>query len=220
MRDDKVMSPEEQGRFLSDPIIVEEKLDGANLGISLGLDGNLRFQNRGNWLSGKLTGQWGTLRGWVARFESAIRDVLPANHIFFGEWCYAQHSIGYGRLPDLFSLFDVYDSVSDRFWSVARRDALAKAAGLVTVPQIAAGTFRKEALLGLLDGCSAYGDAQREGVYLRKEAGDWLTERAKLVAPVFTQSISEHWSRGALVVNQVAGFLCGGSVQQSEVKGQ
>lgn len=218
VRDDKVMSPAEVIRFLSDSIVVEEKLDGANLGISIGPDDKLRFQNRGNWLNGKLVGQWNPLRGWIARCEPAIREVLPANHILFGEWCYARHSIGYRRLPDLFSLFDVYDVSSDRFWSAARRDDLAKKAGLVSVPQVAVGKFRQEELVGLLDDLSAYGDAQREGIYLRKEVGGWLAERAKLVAPVFTQTILEHWSRGALVVNEVAGSAYRAGNGESKLK--
>jgi hypothetical protein len=87
VRDDKVMTREEAVEFLSHPIVVEEKVDGANLGISVGTDGGLRFQNRGNWLAGKLTGQWERLRGWAARHETEIREVLPSSHVLFGEWC-------------------------------------------------------------------------------------------------------------------------------------
>ena len=49
-RDDKVLSPEEANKILAGSIVVEEKLDGANLGLSIGPDGQLRAQNRGQYL--------------------------------------------------------------------------------------------------------------------------------------------------------------------------
>lgn len=204
VRDDKVMSPAEVDGFLSHSVIVEEKVDGANLGISVGADGRLRFQNRGNWLTGKLAGQWERLRGWAAQREGRIRAALPAGHILFGEWCYARHSIYYQRLPDLFLVFDVCDCGSDRFWSATRRDDVAKMAGLASVPRITAGVLGLADLRRLLDSRSVYVDIQREGLYLRREEGDWLVDRAKIVAPAFTQTITEHWTRGPMMVNEVA----------------
>ena len=47
VRGDKVMSGEERGEFLRHEITVEEKIDGANLGISFDGDGSLRLQSRG-----------------------------------------------------------------------------------------------------------------------------------------------------------------------------
>jgi hypothetical protein len=58
-RDDKVLKPGEAAEFLSGEIVVEEKVDGANLGISLGPSGRLRAQSRGNYLApGKSHAQW------------------------------------------------------------------------------------------------------------------------------------------------------------------
>ena len=47
-RDDLLLDPKDaQARFLSGQILsVEEKVDGANLGISLAPDYSVRFQNR------------------------------------------------------------------------------------------------------------------------------------------------------------------------------
>lgn len=49
-RDDKVLSPAEAEDILSGPVVLEEKLDGANLGFSVSPDGVLRAQNRGQYL--------------------------------------------------------------------------------------------------------------------------------------------------------------------------
>jgi ATP-dependent RNA circularization protein (DNA/RNA ligase family) len=49
-RDDKVLSPTEAQALLSGDVVVEEKLDGANLGLSLSSDGTVLAQNRGQYL--------------------------------------------------------------------------------------------------------------------------------------------------------------------------
>ena len=203
VRDDKVLTETEVERFLERPLVVEEKVDGANLGISMDPSRGLRFQNRGQWLKGKLTGQWERLRGWAAEHEGRLREVLPAHHILFGEWCYARHAVNYDRLPDWFLAFDVYDSASARFWSANRRSALAATAGVSAVPELARGVFRREDLLAMLDGRSTLNSNFREGLYLRREQNDCLVERAKLVRADFTQALSEHWTKRAMVLNQV-----------------
>ncbi len=124
-------------------------------------------------------------------------------HVLFGEWCYAQHSIFYDRLPDWFLAFDVFDGSEGRFWSVERRNALLSLSGLAAVPQVATGRFSVPELLKLLNGQSAYGDLLREGVYLRRERGGWLEGRAKVVRAEFAQAIGEHWSNKRLITNVI-----------------
>ncbi len=78
------------------------------------------------------------------------------------------------------------------------------AAGIAEVPVIARGKFSLRKLEVFLRETSAFGDAPREGLYLRDEDDDWLLERAKLVRASFTQSIREHWSAQRLTQNAVA----------------
>jgi hypothetical protein len=211
VRDDKVLTPAEARKFLSGPVVVEEKVDGANLGLSFDPVSQLRFQNRGNWLSGKLTGQWERLHGWAADHEAGLRDNLPSGHILFGEWCYIKHSIRYECLPDWFLVFDVYDCREQKFWSVRRRDALAAAAHLATVPRLSIGLFSPADLRTILDGRSDLYGGPREGIYLRREDDDWLLRRAKLVQLGFTQTITVHWTRQGLVANR----LCASAIPPS-----
>jgi ATP-dependent RNA circularization protein (DNA/RNA ligase family) len=207
VRGDKVMDATEAGAFLSGPVVIEEKIDGANLGISLADDGRIRFQNRGNWLEGKLTGQWEPLRGWTARRERLLREHLPPGQVLFGEWCHACHSLGYDRLPDWFVAFDVLDIEAGRFWSVDRRDALLARLGMASVPRIAEGRLALRDVLSIAEGPSAFGQTSREGLYLRREDGPWLASRAKIVGAGFAQSIGEHWSNLPLVGNRVRAAL-------------
>ena len=123
-RDDKVLSPAETQVLLSGDVVVEEKLDGANLGLSLSPDGALRAQNRGQYLRDPHAGQFARLSAWLAQHEPGLRTVLRPELMLFGEWCAARHSLSYDTLPDWFLLFDVYDGCSGRFWSTSRRNAL------------------------------------------------------------------------------------------------
>lgn len=208
VRDDKVLTPAEAETFLSGPVVLEEKVDGANLGLSFDSVSQLRFQNRGNWLAGKLTGQWERLRGWAADHEAVLRDNLPRDHVLFGEWCYIKHSIRYDHLPDWFLVFDVYDCKEQKCWSVRRRDSLAATAHLATVPRISKGLCSMDDLAKILDGRSDLYDGPREGIYLRREDDNWLLDRAKLVQAGFTQTIKEHWTRQGFVANK----LCAAAV--------
>jgi 5-methylcytosine-specific restriction endonuclease McrA len=49
-REDKVFSPAERSAFLEKPVVIEEKVDGANIGISVSPSGEIRVQNRGQYI--------------------------------------------------------------------------------------------------------------------------------------------------------------------------
>lgn len=203
-RNDKVMSAEEARELLGHALIVEEKIDGANLGISIDEKGALHAQNRGTVIDlGAAAGQFKPLKRWLEAHAPALATVLSPDHVLFGEWCYAVHSVRYTRLPDWFIVFDVYELSSDRFWSTARRDALVKRIGLSLVPTLGTGRYDLPRLRGLLEH-SRFADAPAEGLYLRHESGDWLTARAKLVRPTFTQAITQHWSKRKLETNALS----------------
>jgi len=204
-RDDKVLSAAEVRQLLSDEVVVEEKLDGANLGLSLSSGGVLRAQNRGQYLDEPHAGQFSRLPGWLAQHEIGLRTVLRPELILFGEWCAARHSLGYDTLPDWFLLFDVYDRSNGRFWSTTRRNELAAAAGLFTVPLLLTGTTTLDALKRLvMDAPSHYRSKQPlEGVVVRRESADWCEARAKLVRPDFAQAIDTHWRKRAIEWNRV-----------------
>jgi ATP-dependent RNA circularization protein (DNA/RNA ligase family) len=202
IRDDKVMTIQERDSFLMREILVEEKIDGANLGISFGEKGELLLQNRGAFLQLPAYGQWKKLDEWLRIRENRLHDVLGSSFVLFGEWCYAQHSIYYNRLPDWFLAFDVFDKTNGKFLSSQRRDYVVQTLALSAVPKLSYGRFT---LLDLesLCGRSRLGDCEAEGIYMRSEDEDWLVMRAKLVRPTFIQTIEKHWSRSNLKRNRL-----------------
>jgi len=204
-RDDKVFSASEAGDFLAHTVVLEEKVDGANLGFSVGPDGEVRAQNRGQYLARPFTGQFARLNGWLATHEEALFDALGEHLMLFGEWVAAVHSLDYPALPDYFLVFDVYDKQAQRFWSTTRRNALASQLGLRHIQQLGIGQYPLSALQALLlTASSTYRTGGCEGFYLRQEDTDWLITRAKLVHPDFVQSIGEHWRSRALRWNALA----------------
>jgi ATP-dependent RNA circularization protein (DNA/RNA ligase family) len=203
-RDDKVLSPSEVTALLASDVVVEEKLDGANVGLSLTTDGGLRAQNRGQYLAAPHAGQFARLPTWLAQHGEGLRAMLTPNLIIFGEWCAARHSLDYAALPDWFLLFDVYDRSAARFWSSTRRNVLANSAGLVTAQTVLHGKTTLTALKQLVaKKQSHYRQGPLEGVVIRRESADWCNARAKLVRPDFTQVIDTHWRKRAIEWNRI-----------------
>lgn len=203
-RDDKVLSPSEVQTLLAGKIVVEEKLDGANIGFSIGPDGALRAQNRGQYLSAPYTGQFEHLAKWMDVHEDALFDTLSEGTILFGEWCAARHSVTYDSLPDWFLAFDIYDRASSRFWSTPRRNSLAQGMGLSTVPMLLAGrTPFADLEILVRSEPSRFRAGPTEGIVIRQESQQWLTRRAKIVSPDFVQSIQEHWRRRRIEWNKL-----------------
>lgn len=202
IRGDKVLTESERDEFLTQEVTVEEKVDGANLGLSFDANGNIHVQNRGAYLPLPGSGQWKKLSEWLALHTETLIDHLSDHYILFGEWCYAQHTIFYEHLPDWFLAFDVYDRKECRFLATVHRDRLLNDMHISKVPDIAHGRFTYSEIQKLLSQ-SKLTNQPAEGIYLRINQGDWLEQRAKLVRPSFIQSIEQHWSRSTIRPNQL-----------------
>ena len=202
-REDKVLSPEEAIAFLDGVVTVEEKVDGANIGFSLDDRGELRAQSRGNYLARGSHPQFQPLWAWIETRRFELIEALQPGLMLFGEWCFALHSVPYNRLPDWFLGFDVYERAAARFWSSERRDRLLNNLGLAPVPRLAHEHLATKQLISLM-GTSRQSDGPMEGLYLRRDRGDWLEQRAKIVRPEFVEQIGKHWSEEALVKNELS----------------
>lgn len=202
VRNDKILCPCEIETLFSKPITIEEKIDGANLGISFDDAGGLLLQNRGSYLTPPLTGQWSPLNDWIARHEDIIFDHIADTKILFGEWCYAKHSVYYNALPDWFIGFDIYDKKAEKFLSVKERNKLMKKMNIVIVPLLGDGVFAPEDMERFFT-VSKFGDENCEGVYLRQDEELFLKYRAKMVRKEFRQAIDKHWSRKELQKNRL-----------------
>ncbi|MBA3541408.1 MAG: RNA ligase family protein [Deltaproteobacteria bacterium] len=114
--------------------VIEEKLDGANAGLSLGTDGRVRLQSRGHVLvGGAREKHWDLFKRWAGTHEAALARRLRDGVTLYGEWLYAKHTVFYDELPHYFLEFDIRDATG-AFWSTARRAAHLAGSPISSVP--------------------------------------------------------------------------------------
>tara|TARA_B110001452_G_scaffold106178_1_gene88003 strand:+ start:113 stop:1342 length:1230 start_codon:yes stop_codon:yes gene_type:complete len=212
-RDDIVLSAAEAAEYFDGATVVvaEEKVDGANLGLSLTRDYEVVCQNRAKYVCSESHAQYRPLDGWLAEHSWALCQLLtPEDEVLFGEWCHIRHSVHYTKLPGHFLAFDIYNKRTGAFVSADERDRRMRGLPIPQVRRVAARAFAsKEELLALLELQSQYAERPLEGVYLRidsaegAEGGARNVKRAKLVRPDFIQCIDEFWTAGGLVKNEV-----------------
>ena len=103
-------------------IIIEEKMDGANSGISFSDDGKLLLQSRGHYLNGgPRERHFALFKTWANTFSSQLYEVLGNRYIMYGEWMYAKHTIFYTDLQHYFLEFDIFDKQKQVFLSTNER---------------------------------------------------------------------------------------------------
>jgi RNA ligase-like protein len=106
-------------------LIVEEKVDGANSGISFDEDGKLLLQSRGHYLRGGPREQhFDLLKQWASARQVELRDILGSRYVMYGEWLFAKHTCFYDALPHYFMEFDVLDLEQNVFLSTVARGKL------------------------------------------------------------------------------------------------
>lgn len=188
-------------------VIAEEKVDGANLGVSIGPNFQILFQNRAHYVNDATHTQFSGLSRWGEQHSTVLHALLqPERHVLFGEWCALKHSILYTRLPAYFVAFDLYDRETATMATRAQLHQALAGTGIPTVPVVAKRVFRsREELIPLLDTLSCFREeGPVEGVYLRVESGlPTQHRRCKLVRPDFVQGITKHWMGEKVVKNTV-----------------
>lgn len=86
--DDKQLSQRDSLRFLDDPsLIVEEKLDGTNVGIHFA-GGEMFLQCRGHLITEGMHPQYDLFKQWAAVKRSVLEERLTERYIMYGEWMY------------------------------------------------------------------------------------------------------------------------------------
>ena len=132
-------------------LIVEEKIDGGNCGISFH-HGRLQLQSRGHYLTGGPREiQFSQLKAWAPTIAEYLHLVLSDRYVMYGEWMAHKHTVFYDRLPHLFIEFDVLDTQTGRFLSTKQRHQMLHGCGITHVPVLAEGAFETvDELLALI----------------------------------------------------------------------
>ncbi|MEZ4363201.1 MAG: RNA ligase family protein [Kofleriaceae bacterium] len=199
-------------------VVVEEKVDGGNAGISFTEDGQLRLQSRGHYLTGgPRERHFALLKQWAHTHAQVLHERLGARYVLYGEWLYAKHTVYYDALPHYFLEFDLYDRQAQAFLSTPRRRQLLDGAPVVSVPVLAEGPvttlralrarltpsrfktprwrerLRETAAARGLDVERVIAETDRsdlmEGLYVKVEEEGVVAARYKLVRPDFLTTI-------------------------------
>jgi hypothetical protein len=195
-------------------LVVTEKLDGANSGISFDSTGKMLLQSRGHYLTGRAREkQFDLFKQWANCHRARLWEILGDRYIAYGEWMYAKHTIFYDRLTHYFLELDIYDKVDHVFLSTDRRRRLLERLPFCSVPVLYEGRARSLAHLRRLVGPSRYkGETWRkilaeaarargldpeqvrdqtdpsdemEGLYIKVEDVGYVQDRCKYVRPGF-----------------------------------
>jgi hypothetical protein len=207
------------GRFL----VVEEKADGANSGISFDAAGRLQLQSRGHYLTGGgRERQFNLFKQWATCHAAGLFAVLADRYVLYGEWLYANHTIFYDQLPHYFLEFDVLDTHTGDFLATRRRQELLRGLPITSVPILweghATSLAELTALVGpslfkgphwrqhLEEACRAHGlDPERaraetdgsdlmEGLYIKVEEAGRVVERYKWIRASFLTTVLDSGS--------------------------
>lgn len=202
-RQDKIIPVEISQLFYAYPVVLEEKVDGANIGFSLSEEGNILVQNRGSYIDHNTHPQFKPLNRWIEDHGNHLFDLLVEDRVLFGEWCYATHSLAYDKLPDWFLAFDIYERRSGKFLSRKIRHEYLKNMDICEVPYLGEEQVDQRKLLKILETRkSELHSGLMEGIYLRLESEEgYLMHRSKVVRPGFVQNINRHWSRNQFTTN-------------------
>lgn len=204
-------------------IVVEEKMDGANSGISFDAEGRLVLQSRGHPLQGgPRERQFAMLKTWASRHREALFRTLGTRWLMYGEWMYARHTIYYDTLQHWFLEFDVLDKETGAFLGTSERRALLEGLPVVSVPVLLEGipenprslpelitrsrfqteAWREELRLAALESgadpvraLTESDDAGlAEGLYVKVEEGGHVVARMKWVRHGFTTAVQDSGS--------------------------
>jgi hypothetical protein len=133
----------------------EEKIDGANCGVSFAADGGptaaMVLQCRGHALTGGAgERQFNLFKAWAQTHERALRDILGRRYIMYAEWMFALHSVYYDCLPHYLNEYDIYDRERQVFLATPIRHAMLAGSPIVSVPVVHEGWVADKALPSLV----------------------------------------------------------------------
>ena len=214
-------------------IVVEEKVDGANVGISFH-DGELFLQSRGHFLrGGAKEREYELFKVWANSKRDELYKILGERYIMYGEWLYRKHKVYYNSLSHYFLEFDVFDKETGEYLDTGSRRTLLAGSCIQSVPLLFEGRLSSaEGLLSLL-GRSNYitdghlselselarelgldpitvlehtdGTTLMEGLYIKVEEGGTVTARMKYVRHGYTQTAGteERWHSQTVIPNKL-----------------
>ena len=198
-----VLSKTDIKRLLAGSVDIEEKLDGANVGIIRHKD-SFALQKRGSLVGQSEHLQYQFFHAWANRMKYDNIMSVPHGYRIYGELCYVVHTIYYDSLPDYVIVIDVMKG--NEWLNREDKEAFCDKYGFGIVPLITQGYFNLDELWTFVSKESFFGDTS-EGVMVKKFHKKKGYMRGKIVKPEFIRHMeeSDHWMRSKLRTNKLVG---------------
>jgi hypothetical protein len=220
---DEDLSSVPLGELCGRRVVVEEKVDGGNAGISFDGEGRLYLQSRGHFLDGGARERhFALFKTWASRWQRELFEALGSRFVLYGEWLYAKHTVFYDALPHYFLEFDLLDTETGSFLSTPERRARLAGLPVASVPVLWEGPgerfhdpadwvrpslytserWRERLVevvreLGLREE-RVLAETDRsglaEGLYVKVEEEGRVLDRYKFIRPSFLQAVVESGS--------------------------
>jgi hypothetical protein len=219
-------------------VVIEEKMDGSNCGISFA-EGQLLLQSRGHYLlGGPREKQFDLFKKWSHDNFLVLQEVLGTRYVMFGEWMYAKHTIYYDQLPAYFMEFDILDIEENKWLDTQRRKEMIGSQDITSVKVLFEGILTENILNELITQSHFISDRQyesfqeqildhrfspsrcnretdltglMEGLYIKVEEEGEVKGRYKYVRESFLTQVEDsmsHWMNRPLIPNQYINVNC------------
>jgi len=175
---------------------VQEKIDGANLGVSWYKNGPI-VRNRNNILKKGYSeirtpakAQFKSTWNWVHDNRKDIEFVsksLMSDVTIYGEWMFAQHSIRYDKLPDWFIAYDIWVVEEAKFLSPEKLKDILSKTNIKYVNPHKATLNSVDDVIKWSEMKSGYTNGIREGIVIKIVDGDFVENSYKIVNKHFNR---------------------------------
>ena len=174
----------------------QEKVDGANMGVSW-LDDAPVLRNREHILKKGYTKiktpskkQFTSAWNWVHAHKEDIQqisDLCYSPITIYGDWMFAQHSLHYDKLPDLFIAYDIWSVEDDSYLSPELVDELLSKTSISYIKPHKITFNSIQEIIDLSEKESLYRTGIREGIVIKHANGRLCTSMYKVVNKLFTR---------------------------------
>ena len=191
---DKIASNQEAMVIFYGETCVQEKIDGANCGMSY-LNGHpvvrsrTKILRKGQEMKNPSLAQFASSWNWMHQNKSLF-DILDEHgpYSVYGDWMIQQHGMEYDLLPDWFIAFDLYDWEKGYYIDPKKASDILSTCGFSMVPTLLYGVDSYDTLEELANGQSSFTlGSKREGIIVKVSDGNAITTKFKMVRSGFDQ---------------------------------
>lgn len=173
----------------ADCVVVQEKVDGTNVGVHFEEDWVPVCQKRSGVIGQGEHEQYVRFRDWVYGQVEDLWTCLNTRYVLYGEYLLAVHGVSYDALPSFFLAFDVWDK-QDKCWLSWDRmqKLLEPCQGRISCVPLLSRNWNGDLkeLEALVQKSKFSTTETAEGVYIRFEKGGVVQHRLKYRRKTFT----------------------------------